>query len=454
MILPILIISLILQYKASERSELDDQLSDYTSYNVGGGVMQLAPSLNAIDVESSLFRSLSDEMGQTGSAVLPEEMAQDYVENTNLVSTTGDVIIHLDLKKRGLRYEPTYETEFSAVYVLTNTSNKKVAVEFEFPFPTNVLNKEINHAQLLVDGVVQEKPARTEEVDTSTSYEYPVDYPYGDYTYTEETATKSGLYWEGIIEADGQKEVEVRYTTVGLGVFSYVGLENPGDSQDFAFSVKVLGSRKYDNSGSLTIDEREYIAEDGQNGVFLTWDKPDLFSTPDIEISVAPRVNPSQHLGEIYKIIVPLYIGFAGAIILLVSLSKRDFGGVDMIIFSALFTVFFPFLHYLVSFNVDPSADVLANYSGTIDFSMPLYGAFVISLGVVGGLMMYLFAKVSGARFAFGVGLPLILVFMAFFPLAMTLPEYKYLLALIGIVAILGVVVQMRVSRKMTHMRT
>jgi hypothetical protein len=65
--------------------------------------------------------------------------------------------------------------------------------------------------------------------------------------------------------------------------------------------------------------------------------------------------------------------------------------------------------------------------------------------------MIYLLSKVSGSKFAFGVGLPLVFVTLAFFPLAMTLPEYKYLLVLFGVVAILALVVQMRVSRKLTR---
>jgi hypothetical protein len=451
-------VSLVLFIKTEERNLLDDDLISVTSSNVGGAVRQESPSLNALDSDSMLFKSFSMELQDEEGYELTTEIAEDYVENTNLVSTTGDVVINLELKKRGLRYDPTYTTKFSAVYVLENTSDEEVAVEFEFPFPENLRDKEINNAVLLVDGVEQEKPVRQEEVESGVAVLYDYEeqdyYDYYDPYYydepPEETTVKTGMYWEGTIDAEGDREIEVRYNTVGLGEFSYVGLENPEGAQDFVFEVKVLGSRKYDNTGSLTIDEKEYITENGENGVILTWNKQDLFSNPNIEISVAPRVNPSRHLSEIYSIMIPLYIGFAAAVILMVSLLKKEFGGVDMMLTALLFAIYFPFLHYLVSFNIDPSADVLFNYSGVVDFSMPLYLAFAIALGIVGGLMLYLFARVSGSKFAFGIGLPLILVFMGFFPLAMTLPEYKYLLVLFGVVALLAIVVQMRVSRKMT----
>ncbi len=449
-------LSLILYAVAYERSLLDDDLTYSTSYNVGGAVKQWEPTLSPIQSDGVLFNALSMELEEEEGMELTVVKTEEYVENTNLVSTTGNVVINLDMKKRGLRYDPTYTTDFEAVYILENTSEEEVAVQFEFPFPENILDKEINNAVLLVDGVEQEKPVRQEEVEEECVYDYDDYYYYDDpyYKCTEETTTKTGLYWEGTIDAEGEKEIEVQYKTVGLGEFSYVGLENPEGAQDVSFTVKILGSRKYDNTGSLTIDEKEYITELGENGVILTWDKPSLFSNPDIVVSVGTQANPSRHLAEIYKIMIPLYIGFAIAVILMVTLLRKEFGGVDMALLALLFAVYFPFLHYLVSFNIDPSADVLINYSGVVDFAMPLYAAFAIALGIVGGLMLYLFARVSGSKFAFGVGLPLILVFLGFFPLAMTLPEYKCLLTLFGVVALLAIVVQLRVSRKMTRVET
>lgn len=455
----VLMVSIILLIKTEEREAIVAHISDATSYNVGGAVKQYAPSLNALSSESFFYETYSNELKSSQGYTLTPALTEQYVENTHLSSTRGNVVITLDQRKRGLRYEPTYLTSFSAQYVLKNTLETEAAVEFEFPFPVDVLNKEINNAMLLVDGVEQEKAVKKiEEIKKeaepfSDANLYDYDGYYNDYLhYPYQTMTaKTGLFWEGTIPAQGERLIEVRYNTVGLGSFSYIGMENPEGSQDLSFAVKVIGSRKYDNLGSLTIDEKEYIEEGEKTGVILKWDKPNLFSVPYIEVSVAPRVDPSVHLSEIYTIMVPLYLAFAGAVILMISLLKKEFGGVDMMIMAVLFTVFFPLLHYLVSFNIDPSADVLSSYVGVVNFSMPLYGAFAIALGVIGFLMLYLFGRVSGWSFAFGVGLPLIIVFMAFFPLAMTLPEYKYLLALIGIVAILAVVVQMRVSKKIVR---
>lgn len=442
-------VSMILLIKTNERNDVIYKISETTQYNVGGGVKQMAPMLNSLSAGSSFYDVYNEELKSSGGYELTQDLLQQYVENTNLVSTTGNVTIALDLKKRGLQYEPTYRTSFSATYVLANSLDREAAVEFEFPFPVDMLNKEINNAMLLVDGVEQEKSVRKIDFDATASPVYEYD-AYGNYIPVV-SSSKNGLFWEGAIPANGERVIEVRYNTVGLGSFSYTGMENPDGSQDLTFIVKVVGSRKYDNLGSLTIDKKEYIEESGKTGLVLTWDKPNLFSAPYIEVSVAPRVNPSEHLSEIYVIMIPLYLAFAGAIILMVTLLKKPFGGVDMVILATLFTVFFPLLHYLVSFNIDPSADVLVGYVGVVDFSMPLYGAFAIALGAIGSLMLYLVGRVSGWSFALGIGLPLIVVFMAFFPLAMTLPEYKYLLVLIGIVAILAVVVQMRATKKIVR---
>ncbi len=442
----VFIVSITLMIKSNERSEIDMNLTTKTSENYGGTVAQPAPRLNAIAMDSAVYTEMENEY-KSQNLTWSLTVARQLVQNANLISTDGKVNITLDMRKRGLKFEPTYKTQFDAKYVLDNPSNKKVPVQFEFPFPSNMQNKEINGAMLIVNGKKIVKPVRRTKV-TTRQYD-----TYGNYIPGGEDVYKTGLYWEGTIPAGQRANIDVKYNTIGLSTFSYEGIENPEGGQDFKFQMKIIGSRKYDNLGALSIDGRKYIEEGGRNGVILDWNKPDLFSKPYVQVEVAPRVNPSVHLYEIYKIMVPLYIAFAVSIIILVSILKKDFGGVDMLIMGALFTVFFPLLHYLVSFNIDPSADVLANYAKAVDFSMPLYGAFAISLGVIGGLMVYMFARVSGKKFAFTVGLPLVIVYLAFFPLAMTLPEYKYLLALIGVVAILGIIVQLRVSRSITRVQ-
>ncbi len=432
-----LVVSVIMQVTVDSRMDIEVQMDEVTSYNYGGEFIQQAPTLNAIQKDSSL----SSEIFKSYDSLTESEfitIANSYIENTNLVSTDASVLVNVDLQKRGLRYEPTFNTEFSAKYILANSTDKETFVEFEFPFPNNVLNKEINNAKLIVDGEIVEKPVK----------KVPVVYNvYDPYNYEPEQTSKTGLYWEGKIPADSEVVVEVFYKTVGLSRITYQGIENPDDAQDFNFEIKILGSRKYDNEGGLSIDDREYVTEDGKNGIILKWDKEELFSTPEVQVSIATLTNPSRHLNEMYKIMVPLYIFFAGALIIMSILLKKEFGVVDMIIMSTLFIVFFPFLHYLVSFNIDPSADILSNVGTEINFSMPLYGAFAISFVLIGGLMLRLMSKMTNFKFSFGIILPILLMSMGFFPLSMTLPEYKYLLVLLGIVFVLAIAIQIRIKK-------
>lgn len=434
-----LVLSITMQIVVQERQSREVQMDMQTSYNYGGEFVQKAPTLNAIEYDSSFGNELKNERGLSSSDFL--RLAKSYVENTNLLSTNGNVTVNIDLQKRGLRYEPTFVTRFDAEYVLYNSSDEESFVQFEFPFPDNVLNKEINNARLTVDGVIVEKPVRQNQIVPQQNPNCEI---YGN---CYENNSKSALYWEGKVPAKAEVVVLVSYQTVGLSTIVYEGIENPNGAQNFNFEVIVLGSRKYDNQGSLSIDSREYISEEGKNGIILKWEKPELFSKPEVRISVATMTNPAKHLNEMYKIMVPLYLFFAVVLIIMSELLKKKLSPLDLGLLSTLFLVFFPFLHYLVSFNIDPSADFLINTQKDINFSMPLYSAFGISFVLVGGLMLYLVRKTTDLRYTLGSVLPLLLISMGFFPLAMTLPEYKYLLVLLGIVFILAVAIQIRVKR-------
>ena len=427
----VLLIQFVFLIISSERQDLDFEATEITSMNYGGIVEQSAPRLNALGTDSDYYDYYN----------LTPSKADEAVQNANLKSTEADVTIIADFNKRALRYEPTFRTNFSSIYKLVNNSNEEAILQFEFPFPSNVENKEISNARLFVDNVEIDNPVRraAENIQVLVS------------DYYEETQSKSGLYWEGKVDPNSEKSIKVTYDTVGLSRFSYIGLENSAGSQNFLMRMKIIGSRDYDNEGVLSIDEKNYITEDGKNGIELVWNKPNLFSKPEVQVVVASKVNPAQLLSNIYWLMTPLYIIFIGIIGGIAIIKKKNFGGVDLLIISLLFIVFFPFLHYLASFTIDPSVEIFSSVSKALDFSMPLYGAFIITLLVIGSLIIYHLARVSGVKFAFGIGLPSIVLFLGFFPLAVTIPEYKGLLVLIGIIVILALIVQARSMKSLTR---
>jgi hypothetical protein len=417
----VFILSIIMSILAEGRNNQYESNYTNTVNNYGGGVLQESPRLNALDTQSDLY--IASDFTPT--------LAQESVSNAQLKSTTIDVDFNADFAKRGLVFEPSFKTSFNALYKLKNDSDENALLEFEFPFPQT--STEISNARLEVNGVEIEHAKQAKNTTIS--------------------GTKTlGLYWEGDVKPGKETEITVSYDTVGLGTFNYKGIENDSGAQDFHFIAKILGTRDYDNTGTLSIDERNYITEvvDGKktNGVELVWDKPDLFTQPNVAFLVATRVNPSSQLASIYHFMAPLYVAFIAVIAGMALVLKKQFGVGDMVLVSALYSIFFPFLHYLTSFNADPSVEIFSNVSSPINFSLGLYGAFAIAWIVVTGLIFYLLGRVSGWKFALGIGLPAMFIFMGFFPLALTIPEYKGLLVLFGIIAILAVAVQTRVSGK------
>lgn len=421
----VMIISATLMVLSQSRDEIYRENIIDTVINYGGIINQKSPQLNSIDATSELFISEN----------LTEAQVEKYLEGAQLSSSHVEVEMVVDYVKRALVLEPSFKNKFYAKYKVANDLDTDSFVEFEFPFPTGTEQKEVSNARLIVSGEEVKDPKKKSE-------QNPLSY---------------GLYWEGEIKPESELVIEVSYDTVGLQEFVYEGIENKKGSQDFYMIAKIIGTRDYDNWGTLSIDKRNYVTREIEgkkvNGIELVWDKKALFTKPETALSIVNKVNPASQLSSIYALMTPLYVCFIGSVVIMSAILKRRLGGVDMIVLSTLFIIFFPFLHYLTSFTVDPSVEILSHLEKPIEFSMPLYGAFTASLLIVGGLMYYLFGRTLGWKFATGIGLPTMFVFMGFFPLALTIPEYKGLLVLIGLVSILAVVVQMRVSGKITRRR-
>lgn len=291
--------SLVMAQVAANRQSIATKNYDAVSNIYSGPLQQSAPSLGALDTSSLLYRENS----------LTPEVARSYVDNTNLISTDGSAVMKVDFVKKGLVYQPSYKTEFSAKYILKNTSDKESLVAFEFPFPSNTTNSEISNARMFVDGEeVMNAKAKVRTTSSGSTYD-EYDYP----SYKAPTYTSDGLMWEGEIEANGTKTVEVSYNTVGLSTFAYEGIENPKGAQDFKFKVEIDGIRSYDVSSGLSVDNREF----GDNSVALTWDKTDLYSSPNVNVTIGDKLNPASQVSKVYLIMVPLYIAFAAIILFL-----------------------------------------------------------------------------------------------------------------------------------------
>lgn len=431
----IFIFSMVMSEIADSRYRV--YMNNYSSVGnlYGADVKQSAPSLNALEGKDTV--GLRDSYLESGIPTSPviDQLYKDYnnnqtdylvktkryAENTYLVATTGNVTIDADFVKKGLSYQPTFKTTFKAVYVMRNSLDEASAVTFGFPFPWNTDGSEISNAVLKVGDKVIENAKSTVYVN-------------GSY--------QSGLKWVGEIPANSDLNVEVSYNTVGLNMFMYEGFENKKGSQDFNFNVTINGTRNYNVASGLTVDQREF----NSNSVKLIWDKKSLYTTPAVEVSIGDKLNPSAQVARVYQVMAPLYIIFMLVLFLLTQKFGKKFDFVDIVLTTVLFTIYFPLLHYLSSFTVDPTMEILSGFENVGYFSMPLYVAFAAAWVLVGSLVYYFSGKINGFGFASKYTLPLVVLFFGFFPLVVTIPEYAMLLVLIGAVAFIAVVVQVRIN--------
>lgn len=412
--------SLVMIGVASFRNDVIDygNYQDITPvYN--GPISQQAPSLGALDRSSTLYKDYN----------ITPEMAQRYQDNTSLVSTDGNVIIKADFVKKGLSYQPTYRTQFKATYLLQNFLSEKSLIAFDFPFPVDTASQEISNARLLVDGKVI--PDSKGKITLKSS---PAGYttPYGSIV--------DGLHWEGLIPANSSVNIEIDYDTVGLSTFNYTGIANPKKSQDFKFAIEIQGIRSYNIISGLSKDSIEY----GDNSSKLIWNKKDLYSAPTINMEVGSKISPGSQVARVYFTMAPIYLVFALVMLFLAAKFAKPMKIFDLFLLTVLFVIYFPLVHYLASFTIDPTMEIFAGMTNIRDFSMPLYGAFGLSLLLVGGLIYRLIGKITNFKFASKMGIPAILLFLGFFPLAVTIPEQSMLLVLLGLVAFLAIVTQVR----------
>ncbi len=384
-------------------------------YDEIGGVTKEYQDLNS-PVPSSLMQ-LYEYSNQ--DEVMYKKIAQKYSDNTHLIATVGRVKMQADFVKKGLSYQPSFKTQFITQYTLENKLNEPSAINFAFPFPQNTEYAEISNAVLKVDG---------KNIPNSKAKVWA------------QGSQVNGLKWDGEIPANGQIVVEVSYDTVGLDRFLYQGFENSTGAQDFNFEVLIEGTRSYDVLSGLSVDQREF----GSKSVKLVWNKPSLYTNPSLEVAIGQKLNPSTQVARVYQTLSPLYFIFMIIVLFLSTKLSKRFEVIDIILNSILFVVYFPLLHYLSSFTIDPTMELFASLPNVGYFSMPLYAAFAIAWILIGSIMYYLQGKTAGFGFSTQYILPLLILFLGFFPLVITIPEYALLLVLIGVVGFMGVVVQIR----------
>ena len=389
-----------------------------------GPLNQTAPTLGEISSDSKI----------TSEYQYTPDIWKKFVENSYLTKTDAQVTLEASFIKKGLSYQPTYKTQFYAKYNLENTLDQESLVKFEFPFPAGLNNGEISNAKLIVNG---------EEIkDAKNVVTMPTGY------YPEYGTNSNGLKWEGKLPKKSNNTIEVQYNTVGMSYFNYEGIDNPKKSQDINFTMIIKGTRNYNVSSGLSVDKKEF----GDNFVKLMWSKENLYSKPLISVNIGEKLNPSEQVARVYFTVVPIYLVMISIVLFLAYKFAKPLGIFDVVLISILYALFFPLVHYLSSFTIDPTIEIFSGISNVSDFSMPLYLAFAIAFVIIAGLIYYYCGRLTNFKFSTKFIIPCLILFLGFFPLVVTIPEYSILLVLIGIIALSLIVIQTRIKLEKGNM--
>lgn len=419
------IFSLFMMQIVSMRNDISIMNYSNTELLYNGPLTQSSPTLGLIESDSVIAKEYN----------YTPDIWRQFAENTFLTKTEATVDLTANFVKKGLTYQPSYETKFYAKYSLENTLDKESIIKFEFPFPSNIINGEISNAVLKVNGEII-KDAKNVVTGTVLYDSYDPSY------YPMPSNSVNGLKWEGKIAANTTSIVEVQYDTVGMSLFSYEGIDNPKKSQDISLVMTINGTRSYNIISGLSVDKREF----GDNFVKLTWDKKDLFSKPQVSVSIGEKLNPSEQVARVYFTLVPVYIVMISILVFLAYKFSKPFAVFDIALVSFLYALYFPLIHYLSSFTIDPTIEIFSQIANVGEYSMPLYMAFVIAFVLIGGLLYYFVGRITSFRFSTRYMLPCLVLFLGFFPLVVTIPEYSILLVLVGVVALMFIIIQTRIK--------
>ncbi len=410
----ILVFSIFMSTVASQRSHIAENNYQNTTQIYNGEINQSAGSLSAIDRNADsiiLKKELADLINEDESVI--NQKIKQFVSHANIISTKVVANIDTEFVKKGLEYQPSFKTKFKAEYIIKNSLKEKSLVKFNFPFPFDVNSGEISNVRLLENGKEVPNPKINNQ-----------------------------LSWAGTLPPEGKSTITVEYETVGLSGISYEGLENSLGSQDFDMKVNINGTRSYDIRSGLSATQKEF----GENSVSLKFEKPNLWGKPLVDVKIADKQAPSNKVSRIYITMAPIYLVFISILLWAFKKANKPIQIKDLVMTTVLFTLYFPFLHYLASFSIDPTMQSLSIFKSVGHFSLPLYGAFGIGLVIIGGLLTYLYSRVYGAKLTLKSLLPLIIMFLGFFPLVITIPEFAILLVLVGVVLLSAFFIQSRVN--------
>ncbi len=358
--------------------------------NWGTDISQQSPTLNSYQARRII--SDNDDDNLPAETKRPSEVR---ISNVRTLSSKIDGELNMDYRRKGLTYFPTFISHITATYQLKNENEEPVETEFIFPLPTEeslVWNAKIN---------VSGKEDNTQ-------------------------VNSQGLKWKGDIGPQEEKTVTIKYSARGLDRFSYA-LNKTNGPQDLVMNLTINGADQIDfPQGALSLSN--IIERD--EGWDLTWEFDQVLSSPSITVKMFAKKNISEQIARLFWFVPVLLTGYLLSIKGLSNLRNQKLKPFDYILLAALYTVFYPFLAYLVSvFN-----------------QLTVFTGLGISLALITPIILYFQQHLFDLKFILTKGLLLQVFFGGLFPIALLIPELTGFMAIAGLIVMLAVVVQLRVN--------
>lgn len=352
--------------------------------NWGANLDQKSPNIKSEIYYESGIKSLEDD--------------RVVAKNVKVTSSLVKAKIKMDSRRKGLAYFPTFVTDFEGVYKVKNESGRNVKAYLNFPLPGS--NNLVWNVEVLAGGSKDGAIINSRE-----------------------------LSWNGLMKAGEEKEIVVRYAARGMEEFSYSLAESSG-LQDFDLQVEVDGADRIDfPSGALSPVKR---VEDSENKKWnLEWKFDKVLTSPEITVRTFAKENISSQVAKLFWVAPVLMIGFLLAVIGLRLYRGKSLVTFDGMVLVSLYMVFYPLLAYVVS----------------VFEKINIYQGLAISAGVISLILGYYYRFLFDAKWMLTSGVMLQVIFMAFFPVAMLIPQLTGFLVVCGVIAILAVVVKLRVEK-------
>lgn len=314
---------------------------------------------------------------------------RDVRHDLPLAGTVADADLHLEQRRKGLLWYPTYRVRFSATYRIANPTSEAHTAVFCLPLPAR-------------DAVYDDFRV---EVGGSPLADVPVN--------------DAHVRVELPVPAGGENTVAVAYTSQGMDDWWYAFGASVRSVRDFRLTVRTDFEGVDFPLGAMAPTEK---AREGK-GWRLTWSYANLLSGVQVGVAMPRKLNPGPWVSEVtFAAPVSLFLYF---FLIFIVTTRRGIRLHPMHYFF-VGAAYFSF-HLMLAYLVD---------------HLPVWAAFTIASAVSLGLVASYLRLVAGPRFAFAEAGIAQAIYQVLFSATFFLEAYTGLSITILCVLTLAVVMQ------------